>query len=61
MNSTYTSLGNIGGPAMGGILFDVNIHYPYLFAAVIMVIGFGITIMWKENRLGESLAKNLRS
>ncbi len=61
MNSTYTSLGNIGGPAMGGILFDVNIHYPYLFIAVIMVIGFGITIMWKENRLGESLAKNLRS
>jgi MFS transporter, DHA1 family, multidrug resistance protein len=57
MNSTYTSLGNIGGPAMGGILFDVNIDYPYLFAAVIMVIGFGITVMWKENQLGESLAK----
>ncbi|WP_066300957.1 MFS transporter [Bacillus sp. FJAT-29937] len=57
MNSTYTSLGNIVGPAMGGVLFDVNIHYPYLFAAVIMVIGFGITVMWKENQLAESLAK----
>jgi DHA1 family multidrug resistance protein-like MFS transporter len=57
MNSTYTSLGNIVGPAMGGILFDVNIHYPYLFAAVIMVIGLGITIMWKENQLAESLAE----
>ena len=31
MNSTYTSLGNIAGPAMGGILFDMNIHYPYAF------------------------------
>lgn len=58
MNSTYTSLGNIVGPAMGGILFDVNIHYPYLFAAVIMVIGLCITVMWKENELAESLAIN---
>ncbi|MFJ7510360.1 MFS transporter [Peribacillus simplex] len=57
MNSTYTSLGNIAGPSMGGLLFDVNINYPYLFAAVIIVIGLGITVIWKENRLVESLAK----
>ncbi|GGD60334.1 tetracycline resistance MFS efflux pump [Paenibacillus nasutitermitis] len=50
MNSTYTSLGTIAGPAMGGILFDVNIHYPYLFAAVIIVIGLGITVFWKEKQ-----------
>ncbi|MXQ52494.1 MFS transporter [Shimazuella alba] len=54
MNSTYTSLGNIVGPAIGGILFDVNIHYPYLFAAVILVIGLGITFMWKEKPLGNA-------
>lgn len=49
MNLTYTSLGNIVRPTMGGILFDVNVHYPYLFAAVIMVIGcLGITVVWKE-------------
>ncbi|ERI10381.1 MFS transporter [Aneurinibacillus aneurinilyticus] len=57
MNSTYTSLGNIVGPAMGGILFDVNIHYPYLFAAVIMVIGLGITVMWQEKQFAERLAE----
>jgi DHA1 family multidrug resistance protein-like MFS transporter len=57
MNSTYTSLGNIAGPAIGGILFDINIHYPYLFAAVIMVIGIGFTVMWKEKQLAESLVK----
>lgn len=57
MNSTYMSLGNILGPAIGGILFDVNIHYPYLFAAVIMVIGLGITVMWKEKQFAESLSE----
>ncbi|MCC3373805.1 MFS transporter [Cohnella sp. REN36] len=53
MNSTYTSLGNIIGPAIGGVLFDIDINYPYLFAAVIMAIGLGITFAWKERRWGE--------
>ncbi|WP_339316225.1 MFS transporter [Paenibacillus sp. FSL R10-2734] len=50
MNSTYTSLGNIAGPALGGIFFDININYPYLFAAVIMFIGLGFTLIWKEKQ-----------
>lgn len=54
MNSTYTSLGNIVGPAISGILFDVNIHYPYLFAAVIMVVGLSISVIWKEKRLTQT-------
>ncbi|MGE7873702.1 MFS transporter [Bacillus paramycoides] len=57
MNSTYTSLGNIVGPAMGGILFDVNIHYPYLFSGVVLIVGLGITFMWREKQLAESLAR----
>ncbi|GGF99870.1 multidrug resistance protein 2 [Paenibacillus albidus] len=48
MNSTYTSLGNFFGPALGGILFDFNIHYPYLFAGIVLIIGLGLTILWKE-------------
>ncbi|KOR79207.1 multidrug MFS transporter [Bacillus sp. FJAT-21352] len=57
MNSTYTSLGNIGGPMMSGILFDINIQYPYLFAAIVLGIGLSITVMWKEQKLIESLAE----
>ncbi|GAB6988503.1 MFS transporter [Paenibacillus pini] len=57
MNSTYTSLGNIAGPALAGILFDVNINYPYLFAAVIMFIGLVITMMWKAKQADYSLGK----
>lgn len=49
MNSTYTSLGNVFGPALGGILFDVNIHYPYIFSGIVLIIGFGLTLIWKEN------------
>ncbi|MGG5773576.1 multidrug efflux MFS transporter Blt [Bacillus subtilis] len=51
MNSTYTSLGNIFGPALGGILFDLNIHYPFLFAGFVMVVGLGLTMVWKEKKI----------
>ena len=57
MNSTYTSLGNIAGPAMGGILFDMNIHYPYAFSGVVLIVGLAITFMWREKQLAESFAK----
>ncbi|PFB69249.1 MFS transporter [Bacillus cereus] len=57
MNSTYTSLGNIAGPAMGGILFDMNIHYPYTFSGVVLIVGLAITFMWREKQLAESFAK----
>lgn len=55
MNSTYTSLGNIVGPALGGILFDVNIHYPYLFAGLVMLVGLVITVYWKDKQWETSL------
>ncbi|WP_050615725.1 MFS transporter [Bacillus testis] len=51
MNSAYTSLGNIAGPTIAGILFDVDIHFPYFFSAFILVIGLGITMFWKERKL----------
>ncbi|MFS0602013.1 MFS transporter [Peribacillus frigoritolerans] len=43
MNSAYTSLGIILGPIIGGILFDINIDMPYIFATIVLVIAFGIS------------------
>lgn len=47
MNSMFTSLGNIFGPIIGGYLFDVNLDYPYYFAALFMVIGIALSYFWK--------------
>nr|WP_285847584.1 MFS transporter [Heyndrickxia ginsengihumi] len=58
MNSTYTSLGNIAGPAIGGVLFDININYPYLFSAVVIFIGLCITMKWKERQMKENFYEN---
>lgn len=48
MNSMFTSLANISGPIIGGILFDIDINYPYYFATVILAIGIILTLFWKK-------------
>ena len=48
MNSMFTSIGNVFGPIIGGYLFDINLNYPFYFAIVILVIGIGMTLVWKK-------------
>lgn len=47
MNSMFTSIGNVFGPIIGGMLFDKNVDLPFLFAAVILTIGTIIAFRWK--------------
>ncbi|MBO1003898.1 MFS transporter [Pseudogracilibacillus auburnensis] len=47
MNSMFTSFGNVLGPIVGGFLFDVDLDYPFYFAAIFLLIGIVLTILWK--------------
>jgi DHA1 family multidrug resistance protein-like MFS transporter len=44
LSNSFTSLGRIAGPLMGGFLFDVNLSYPYISGAVVMAAGFLISL-----------------
>jgi MFS transporter, DHA1 family, multidrug resistance protein len=59
MNSMFTSLANISGPIIGGILFDIDINYPYYFATVILFLGIVITWVWKKQ--ASSLSKEVKA
>lgn len=48
MNSMFTSLANIFGPILGGMLFDIDINYPYYFATVVIFFGILLTLIWKK-------------
>lgn len=48
MNSMFTSLGNIFGPIIGGLLFDVNFNFPYYFSTLVLVIGIFFSLFWKK-------------
>lgn len=47
MNSMFTSIGNILGPIVGGLLFDVNLNYPFYFATVMLAVGIFLTYFWR--------------
>lgn len=47
MNSMFTSIGNVFGPIIGGMLFDIDVNYPFYFATAALAIGITLTIAWK--------------
>ncbi len=44
LNNAFMSLGRIAGPVWAGFAFDVHISYPYLTGAVVMFLGFLISV-----------------
>lgn len=50
MNNAYMSLGNIFGPALAGILFDLHLDFPYIFGAIILLGSFALSIMKGRTR-----------
>lgn len=55
LNSAFTSLGNIVGPIVAGVLFDVEINAPYTLAAVVLLICFAVSMrgLGRKVRAGE--------
>ncbi|MDR0266972.1 MFS transporter [Paenibacillus sp.] len=57
MNNAYMSLGNIFGPALAGILFDVHMNLPYSFGAVILVLSLLLSVSWGRRVTGSGKQK----
>lgn len=48
MNNAYMSLGTMFGPAIAGILFDINMTFPYIAGTAILLISFFIATRWSS-------------
>lgn len=46
LNNSFLSLGNVVGPILAGLLYEWNIHTPYLFGSLVMIIGLVLTKVW---------------
>ncbi len=53
LNNAFMSLGRIIGPLWAGFLIDVNVTFPYTSAAIVMLIGFGLSL-WKLSGSNET-------
>ena len=40
LNNSFMSLGRVVGPALAGVLFDVNLTFPYILGSILTFIGF---------------------
>lgn len=50
MNNAYMSIGNVLGPLLAGVLYDVNIIYPFILGLVVLVITTIGSIIWKGTK-----------
>ncbi|TVX91755.1 MFS transporter [Paenibacillus agilis] len=50
LNNAFMSLGNIIGPSIAGILFDVNMSYPYWLGGVVLIVGSLMLAGWQRSR-----------
>ncbi|MBP2242727.1 DHA1 family multidrug resistance protein-like MFS transporter [Cytobacillus eiseniae] len=48
MNNAYMSIGNVLGPTLAGILYDVKIIYPFVLGLILLVITLIVTIIWQK-------------
>jgi MFS transporter, DHA1 family, multidrug resistance protein len=48
MNNAYMSIGNVIGPTLAGVLYDVKIDYPFILGFALLMITLLITIGWQR-------------
>jgi len=52
LNNAYMSLGRIVGPVWAGTALDINLSYPFITGAIIMLVSFIASLYYLSNRPG---------
>lgn len=55
MNNAYMSIGNVMGPLFAGLLYDVNIIFPFILGLIMLLITISITVVWQRYRTVNAL------
>ncbi|WP_349291347.1 MFS transporter [Planococcus beigongshangi] len=50
MNNAYMSIGNVAGPLLAGMLYDINIIFPFILGLIMLIITIFITLAWSRIR-----------
>ncbi|MCM3610034.1 MFS transporter [Planococcus sp. MERTA32b] len=56
MNNAYMSIGNVAGPLLAGMLYDVNIIFPFILGLIMLIITIFITLAWQRSRAVKAAA-----
>ncbi|OLN22539.1 MFS transporter [Domibacillus antri] len=55
MNNMYMSIGNVLGPACAGLLYDVNIIYPFILGLILLAATLLITVIWQKRAVKQNV------
>jgi DHA1 family multidrug resistance protein-like MFS transporter len=50
MNNAFMSLGRVVGPLWAGVALDLNINFPFMTGALVMLIGFVASLFYLSNQ-----------
>jgi DHA1 family multidrug resistance protein-like MFS transporter len=50
MNNAYMSIGNVLGPLLAGVMYDVQILYPFMIGLIVLVGTMFLSMKWKSPR-----------
>ncbi|MDQ0242855.1 putative membrane protein [Bacillus fengqiuensis] len=53
------SIGNVLGPTLAGMLYDVKIIYPFILGLVLLVLTLCTTIIWQKRSHQKETSVNL--
>ncbi|MFC9598282.1 MFS transporter [Peribacillus butanolivorans] len=51
MNNAYMSIGNVLGPTLAGMMYDVQITYPFILGLLLLILTLMITMSWQKKSL----------
>ncbi|MFF2455704.1 MFS transporter [Peribacillus simplex] len=51
MNNAYMSIGNVLGPTLAGMMYDIHITYPFMLGLILLFITLMITMAWQKRSL----------
>lgn len=50
MNNAYMSIGNVLGPLIAGLIYDIQMIYPFLLSLIILIVTIIVSISWQKRQ-----------
>jgi len=50
MNNAYMSIGNVLGPTLAGLLYDVDILFPFILGLIVLAVTLAGSLLWQRRQ-----------
>jgi len=58
MNNAYMSIGNVLGPTLAGMLYDVRLTFPFILGLLLLILTLIISMVWQKRSVKAKVIAN---